>query len=1543
MNKYLKWGGIAISIPVLLFVILTLLFYFPPFQRWAVNQVTAYASDEMGMQISVGQVRLAFPLDLSLERVKVLQPNDSLPHVNDTVAYIDRLKADVQLCPLLKKQVMIDELTFDQLNVNTAHFIHSARIKGKVGHLSLQAHGIDLGNELVNVDQAILSDARLHIELSDTVPPDTTPSTNFWKINVALLKLYNTDFALHMPGDTMSVAAYFGESKARHTYLDLYKGRYQVSHLDWSGGRLMYDRNFEPRLKGLDYSHLALYDVSLRADSFYYCDSKLDIKLRECSFREKSGLAVNRLHGAFAMDSTRLTLPSMKLQTQAGTNLVVDYNMDMNAFADKSPGKFSVLAKGQLSKRDLLIFAGDNLPPALAGQWPRKPLVVVGDIRGNLRKTHVKNLNLHLPGSFKAQASGFIENLTDTEHLIADLDLHVKTNDMSFVTSMLDRETRKSIRIPRGIGFDGNVKVHGQRYATRFTATQGGGSVRGNIAFDGSKTAYRAQLSARALPLQNFLPHYRLHPFTGNIDAQGAGTDFLSPHTRLAAKANVEKFTYGEYNLDHISANAVVSRGRVVADVDSRNPLLRGVFNVNALTTGKKLRATVSGDFSHVDLYQLKLLSDPVTVALCTHIDVVSDLKHSHSVRGTISDITIHENNKVHRPQDIELDLLTSRDTTHAIIDCADFQLNMDASGGYEQLLSGGKRFVAELENQLKNKYIDQARLRARLPEARIFLVSGKNNIMGQVLRHYGYHLDNAYMNITSSPVTGLNGLLQVDSLVVDSFQIDTVRFRVSSDNTTISYSAQLRNGKDNPNYIFNALFDGSITERGTYIKTRVYDWNDRLGISIALQGTMEQNGVRLSLFGDDPILGYKRFAVNDSNYIYMSDDRRISANMVLQAADGMGMQIFTNDENTDALQDLTISMHRFDIGEALAMVPYTPDVNGILNGDFHLIQTPTDLSVISSVTVDKMVYEGNPMGNLGSEFTYMPRPDGGHYVDGTLSYNGREVGILTGTYLSKGKGVLDADLDMERMPVELINGFIPDRLIGFKGYAEGSLSIRGALSRPDVNGEVFLDSTVMFSEPYGVELRFANDPVSIKNSRLQFENFEVFAHNDSPLNVQGYFDFSDMERMNMNVRMRAQNYLLVDSKETARSDVYGTAYVNFFGTMSGLLSNLKMRGKLDVLGSTDLKYNLKDSPLTTDNQLEGLVEFVNFKDSTQQAINRPPLTGLNIDLSISVDEGAHMDCYLNADHSNYIDIIGGGDMRLQYNTVDNVRLTGRYTIGSGEMKYSLPVIPLKTFTIEDGSYIEFRGDPMNPALSLRATEQTNANIGSDTNDSRLVQFTTGVVVTKTLQDMGLEFIIDAPEDMTIHNQLQAMSKEERGKIAVTMLTTGMYLADGNTKGFTMNSALSAFLNSQINQISNKALRSLDVSIGVDNSINNSGAIHTDYSFKFAKRFWNNRLKVSIGGKLSSGVDAATQNETFFDNVTLEYRLSPTSNKYLNLFYQRDDYDWLEGNVSKFGGGFIWKRKLDSLKDLFRFNTTENMLPPMPVDSSKQIMVTIQR
>jgi hypothetical protein len=430
---------------------------------------------------------------------------------------------------------------------------------------------------------------------------------------------------------------------------------------------------------------------------------------------------------------------------------------------------------------------------------------------------------------------------------------------------------------------------------------------------------------------------------------------------------------------------------------------------------------------------------------------------------------------------------------------------------------------------------------------------------------------------------------------------------------------------------------------------------------------------------------------------------------------------------------------------------------------------------------------------------------------------------------------------------------------------------------------------------------------------------------------------------MLLDIKMRARNFKIIDAKENARSETFGQAYVNFFGMVKGPVDNLNMRGRLDLLGSTNMTYVLRDSPLSNDNQLDGLVEFVNFSDSASANVVRPPLSGFNMDLSLNVDEGARVVCQLNADGSNYVDVQGGGDLRLQYNPSDNVRLTGRYTLNNGEMKYSLPVIPLKTFTIQEGSYVDFLGDAMNPRLSITATEQTKTSVSSGESQGRTVMFESGVKITKTLQDMGLEFIIDAPNDMTVHSQLMSMSTEERGKAAVAMLTTGMYIVDGNTSSFSMNSALSAFLNSQITSITGNALRTLDLSFGVDNTTTSTGSTQTDYSFKFAKRFWNNRLRITVGGKVSTGADVANQNEQFFNNVTFEYRMNQNSTKYLKLFYDRDSYDWLEGNIGEYGGGFLWRRKLLHFKDMFKFKDENTTEPPANPDSLKKEKVNVSK
>ena len=84
--------------------------------------------------------------------------------------------------------------------------------------------------------------------------------------------------------------------------------------------------------------------------------------------------------------------------------------------------------------------------------------------------------------------------------------------------------------------------------------------------------------------------------------------------------------------------------------------------------------------------------------------------------------------------------------------------------------------------------------------------------------------------------------------------------------------------------------------------------------------------------------------------------------------------------------------------------------------------------------------------------------------------------------------------------------------------------------------------------------------------------------------------------------------------------------------------------------------------------------------------------------------------------------------------------LTGRYSLMSGEMKYQIPIIPLKTFNIQNGSYVEWTGNIMNPQLNITATERVRASVGEDGKTSRIVGFDVGIALSQSLENLGLAF-----------------------------------------------------------------------------------------------------------------------------------------------------------------------------------------------------------
>ena len=1524
MKKAMKWIGIAVLTPFLLFLILTALLYLPPVQNWAVQKATAIASEKTGMEISIDHISLEFPLDLGINGFRVIKQNDSLPQIKDTIADVKKFVADVRLLPLFRQRVIIDELSLSQARINTNGFISDLRIKGDFDELWLSSKGIDLDEETIEVNGARLSDARLDIALSDTAAVDTTTSQVNWRINADSLNIIRTDICLHLPGDTLNVEAFMARAVARKADISLSNNTYKIESLDWYDGQLKYDNHKASEVDGLDYNHIALTGLRLGIDSISYTPTGTSLLVRQMAMKDKSGIEITDFSTGIRLDSTfnNIQLTNLMLKTP-DSDILGEADVDFNIADSLKPGTMKVRLNAQLGKQDLIHFVG-NLPQKFIEHYPNHPLAIKGSVNGNMQKMAFTGLDISLPTALHLSADGTAENITDMRRLKADLKFSGQTQDMNFMTALIDPKMSGSYRIPNGMTLSGTLKADGPHYDTEMMLREGQGDMKMNLSAIVPLNAkgepameymsYDATIKVNQLDLHHFMPKDSLHTVSADIKAKGYGTDFLSNRSHLTADAKFTQLQYGHWNLDDVTAQAILKDGRGAVTISGANKLFDGNINIDALLDTKRIEATINTDLAKADLYRLRLVDKPLTIGVCGDIKITSDMKQTHKLSGLLTDLFIQDSKKTYHPDKVGILLSTTPDTTYARAQSGDFIVKFDASGGFERVLKQITVLSDSVIAQYEKNIIDQPAIKRLLPTLKMHVESKRDNPIANLLKTRNIDFKELLLDVTTSPESGINGTSYLYSLNYDSTRIDTIRLNLTQKGERLTYQAQIRNNKKNPQFVFNALIDGHFHEHGALAGVRYFDAKDKLGVRIGAKADMESGGIRFKLLPERPTIGYKEFNLNQDNFIFLARNNRIQAKVDLIADDKTGVKVYTEEQDSTMLQDLTVSVNRLDLSEVTSVLPYLPHITGKLNGDYHIIQDQEGhFSVASDMAVQNMTYEKSPIGNISTEFVYMKKENDTHAVEARLMLDDEEFGLLSGAYQNEGN--IDATFTMTRMPL--------------------SLAIKGTTQHPDVNGEVYVDSAYLVSVPYGIRMRFDNDPVRIVGSHLLLENFGLYAYNDEPLTMMGDIDFSNTERVSIDMRMRARNFLLINSKQESKSVAFGKAFVNFFARLQGPLEEMKMRGRLDVLGNTDMTYILLDSPLSTDNRLNELVKFTDFNDSTQTVVTRPMPNGLDVDLNINVSQGAHIVCDLNVDQTNYIDLLGGGDLRMKYNS-EGINLTGRYTLSNGEMKYSLPVIPLKTFTIKDGSYVEFTGDPMNPKLNITATEQVKATVNGDNGIGRSVLFNCGVIITKTLNDMGLQFIIDAPEDNIISGELATMSIEEQGKLAVGMLTTGMYLASGGAGTFSMNSALSSFLQSEINSIAGSALKTLDLSVGVDNSTDARGNTHTDYSFKFAKRFLDNRLKVQIGGKVSTGEnDFAGQKQSFFDNVTMEYRLNQDATQYVKLFYTQNVYDWLDGYTSEYGGGFIWRRKLDNFWDIFRFWKKEQPLMLRPMQPQK--------
>ena len=1565
---------------MLLLAALPLLVYVPPVQQWLVRQAADIASEETGMQISIDHVSLEFPLDLSLSGVKVVRGRDTVASIGNAVVNVELLPLLKRRAVV--KTISIHDATVNTLDLISDTQVKGSmgQLDVDASHANWETGNVMLGKTLLaDADvTVILSDTAA----VDT----TTSEPTLWRIGVEQFALNNVRCKVIFPEDSLSSAlpsrdetvspggvnVQLSSLVATGGDINLAENQYSIASVSIAGSGL--------DLWSEGIRQWSVSDLSLNADSLHYDDDGTRLVVRSAALKEQCGLQVTELSGRLSLDSVRVRASDVVLKTPY-SYIYAQADVNYAHLSTLSPlNNSDISVDAQLGRQDLISISHSGLfpeqqngysPPFQAERLPQWPLTVKGKVSGSLNQPNIESLYVDLPTVVHAECQGASRLSFKAQAYNAAPLLDVFAIDHS------------SWNIPQGLKVEGDVQIDDRHYAADIVAYDGPSKVKAGGFFDSKSSAYALNAYITDLDISRFLPAVSCSARQSRISIKGSGTDPFDRKSWLEGSVDIGELSYDVWTVDSVMLTASLDDGHALLDINSNDGRAIGVVSIDAQLSKTDISASVSTSMKELNMQSIGAAAHPLYAGFTADFTVattlgkgqtlqIGDATSALKVSGLMKDIYLRDSVRTFHPDNLGVLLNLRPDTTYARVQNGNFIVKADFSGPLSSLTSRLSSLADTIGHQLSGRIIDQQLIKSMLPKGRLYVTSGRENTVANILKaSQDIEFRDLLVDINTSAESGMNGQAHLYGLTIGSTRIDSINLTLKDSSHGLTYQLRAAQkpmhgqaGRENkaPREL---LADGHLYEHGARLGVRIFDNDGNMALRLGTQAAMEPGGIRFTLMPLNPTLGYQEFKLNEDNFLFLRRDLKLQAKAELSAADGTMISVYSPEEEatTDSvssvpsvptnLQDLTISVHHLDLGRLTSSLPFMPSIAGMMDGDYHLLMDQKkQISVASDMQVNKLAYEGISIGDLSTEFVYLQREDDSHAIDGTLTLDGDMIATLQGSYKNKkvtdGHEYMDGVLTLEHTPLKIVNAFVEDQLIGLEGYAQGALAIKGSFDRPQVNGSVSMESAFLNSQPYGVRLQMDSTAIEIKDSKLTLNEFaltppavsttnaksHIFpltSHFSSltspsspltPLKITGTLDFSNTSNINMDMRIQANNFLLVNAKQTVGSQVYGKAYVNFQAMLRGQLDQLAVRGRLDVLGTTDLTYLLLDSPLSTDNQLDELVKFTDFSDSTQTVVQRPVPSGIDFNLTISIDQGAHLKCGLNADQSNYIDLYGGGNLRLRMTKDEDLGLTGRYTLASGTMKYSMPIIPLKTFYIQEGSYVEFTGDPTNPRLNITATERNKASIGNDDGTSRIVIFDCGVVVTKTLNDMGLQFIISAPEDMTVQSELQSMTVEEQSKLAVTMLTTGMYLGGSNAGSFNMNSALSSFLQSEINTIAGSALNTLDISMGIDNTTDASGTVHTDYSFQFAKRFWNNRLKVQIGGKVSSGQEAQSgQQQSFFDNVTMEYRLSPTSNQYVKLFYKQNVYDWLEGYTGEYGGGFIWRRKLDHWWEAFLLKT----------------------
>ena len=452
----------------------------------------------------------------------------------------------------------------------------------------------------------------------------------------------------------------------------------------------------------------------------------------------------------------------------------------------------------------------------------------------------------------------------------------------------------------------------------------------------------------------------------------------------------------------------------------------------------------------------------------------------------------------------------------------------------------------------------------------------------------------------------------------------------------------------------------------------------------------------------------------------------------------------------------------------------------------------------------------------------------------------------------------LKAEVRLDDIPLDLVDSILHLADIDFNGAVRAKAVIDGLPRKIDLSANVLPLGVNALYKPYGVELSLGQTPIIMEHNQLDLNGLPIYGADSTFIALTGGLN---LDSMRLNVEIKADSFAPVKLIKDGPIPVYGDLATDIRGTVAGPLDNIVADVDVTILPTTDITYPI---------------------DKKNLAQVKPHGT-VNVRFAVPQKE---------------------------------LNLGGQINVDDGFIRYSPKAYPIMPFHVDSGSNIVFQGPIGKTKLNVSASQKVKADVESKGEETRRVDFTTGVRVNGILDSIGIKsigFFLEAPDDEAVTRELASVDDETREGLAATLLATGMYMGESNEAAQRDGYALSSIVNSRLNaaMANSKMGKFIDVDIS-SGQTNHAVGKTNDMNIAISKSFFKDKLRITIGSTISDNPEVNKTNG-LLTNLTADYKLTNDGSVMLRLFSQRDYNNILEGELYKSGLSVLsskeWRRQ----------------------------------